>query len=197
MNRTELKARGKHISMKIVLGMDSVLKMADLIEQSYPHYDLDANDDVEYVNAEYEYYHDMMIVVGGGYKTDPTSLAAAVHDEEFPMAQITQQQNDDEHECAICLLDYSVGEMVRQLPCQHLFHAECLLPWLRKHVTCPMCRKPLRDLEDFVDELKQLMCNIKTLVAQFDQILYLLYVSEYDCNYKANPGSVFVLVNEE
>ncbi|KAK1790907.1 hypothetical protein P4O66_014745, partial [Electrophorus voltai] len=46
-------------------------------------------------------------------------------------------------ECPVCKEDYSEGESVRQLPCNHLFHHDCIVPWLEQHDTCPVCRKSL------------------------------------------------------
>lgn len=43
--------------------------------------------------------------------------------------------------CAICLDDFEVGITVRQLPCNHQFHIDCVDPWLMKHNRfCPVCK---------------------------------------------------------
>ncbi|KAA8534600.1 hypothetical protein F0562_032141 [Nyssa sinensis] len=43
--------------------------------------------------------------------------------------------------CSICLADYKDSDMLRLLPdCGHLFHLNCVDPWLRLHPTCPICR---------------------------------------------------------
>ncbi|GMT19224.1 hypothetical protein PFISCL1PPCAC_10521, partial [Pristionchus fissidentatus] len=47
---------------------------------------------------------------------------------------------DAEGDCAICIDPYMVGDIVRILPCKHLYHKTCIDPWLLDHRTCPMCK---------------------------------------------------------
>ena len=42
--------------------------------------------------------------------------------------------------CCICLSDISKGEETVLLPCGHMFHCSCTMPWLKKNNTCPVCR---------------------------------------------------------
>ncbi|XP_051198545.1 uncharacterized protein [Lolium perenne] len=48
---------------------------------------------------------------------------------------------EDAATCSVCLGAFQNGESVRLLPaCLHLFHIECIDPWLDAHSTCPICR---------------------------------------------------------
>ncbi|XP_070983633.1 E3 ubiquitin-protein ligase RNF126-like [Oncorhynchus clarkii lewisi] len=64
----------------------------------------------------------------------------------LPTVLITQEHVGSGLECPVCKEDYSAGENVRQLPCNHLFHNDCIVPWLEQHDTCPVCRKSLSGL---------------------------------------------------
>lgn len=49
-----------------------------------------------------------------------------------------------ELECAVCLTAFEEGDDLRLLPhCSHVFHPECIDPWLDTRVTCPLCRANL------------------------------------------------------
>ncbi|CAL8324156.1 unnamed protein product [Arctogadus glacialis] len=61
----------------------------------------------------------------------------------LPTVRVTAEHVGAGLECPVCKEDYSVGENVRQLPCNHLFHNDCIIPWLEQHDTCPVCRKSL------------------------------------------------------
>ncbi|XP_031949515.1 E3 ubiquitin-protein ligase RNF115 isoform X1 [Corvus hawaiiensis] len=62
----------------------------------------------------------------------------------LPTVPVTQEQVDTGLECPVCKEDYAVAEQVRQLPCNHVFHSSCIVPWLELHDTCPVCRKSLK-----------------------------------------------------
>nr|XP_034967575.1 RING finger protein 150 [Zootoca vivipara] len=51
-----------------------------------------------------------------------------------------KETEPDFDNCAVCIEGYKPNDVVRILPCRHLFHKSCVDPWLLDHRTCPMCK---------------------------------------------------------
>ncbi|XAO25661.1 hypothetical protein I312_104489 [Cryptococcus bacillisporus CA1280] len=43
-------------------------------------------------------------------------------------------------DCPVCKDDFEIGNEVMLIPCGHIYHPDCLIPWLRQSGTCPVCR---------------------------------------------------------
>lgn len=73
------------------------------------------------------------------YGTPPASKTAV---EALPVVKISEEhlRHDYSSECTVCKEDFEVGEETRQLPCKHLYHHGCIMPWLKMHSSCPVCR---------------------------------------------------------
>jgi hypothetical protein len=75
----------------------------------------------------------------------PISLAlrTRIFKEDGLNKQRSKFEIDDEEDgdtCAICFAPLIDGDRVGALPCDHVFHVECLKPWLQKHNRCPLCQ---------------------------------------------------------
>jgi len=40
-------------------------------------------------------------------------------------------------ECSVCKDEFVKEDTCLQLPCKHIFHDECIKPWLKTSATCP------------------------------------------------------------
>jgi hypothetical protein len=45
--------------------------------------------------------------------------------------------------CPICLQDFSVGSEAAATTCFHVYHSHCIVKWLLRSASCPMCRSKL------------------------------------------------------
>ncbi|KAK4429771.1 E3 ubiquitin-protein ligase [Sesamum alatum] len=75
------------------------------------------------VNGELE-----IVVVNGGKDEDGAGGDSSVSAEES---------------CSICLEGFSDGGLGTRLPCNHVFHENCIVRWLRGNHVCPLCRYQL------------------------------------------------------
>ncbi len=74
--------------------------------------------------------------------------------------------------CTICQVNLADGERIRAIQkCQHLYHADCLEPWLRNHTTCPVCRVDVFPPGEDENAYNATLINIWTLIqAQVNRI---------------------------
>mmetsp|Transcript_71804 Transcript_71804/g.149994 ORF Transcript_71804/g.149994 Transcript_71804/m.149994 type:complete len:647 (+) Transcript_71804:352-2292(+) len=67
---------------------------------------------------------------------------------QIPMQPI---QGEQENDCAICMMtvgsDNDSGPRVTT-PCDHHFHEDCLKRWIEIKMECPVCRRPVPDIEE-------------------------------------------------
>ncbi|PWA55498.1 zinc finger, RING/FYVE/PHD-type [Artemisia annua] len=54
--------------------------------------------------------------------------------------KMDEDDDDDYKKCVICLEDFELKEVVMVTPCNHIFHEDCILPWVKSHGRCPVCR---------------------------------------------------------
>ncbi|KAF3775413.1 E3 ubiquitin-protein ligase RING1-like [Nymphaea thermarum] len=75
------------------------------------------------------------------YGTPPAAKSAV---EALPDITITHQLlKTDLAQCAVCKDDFEIGSAAKQMPCKHIYHADCIIPWLELHNSCPVCRYEL------------------------------------------------------
>ncbi|KAL2332150.1 hypothetical protein Fmac_019731 [Flemingia macrophylla] len=78
---------------------------------------------------------------GLGRPENPPAAKAAV--ESMPTVEITAAQVEAETHCAVCKEAFEAGTLAREMPCKHLYHSDCILPWLSMRNSCPLCRHEL------------------------------------------------------
>ncbi|PIA59666.1 hypothetical protein AQUCO_00400514v1 [Aquilegia coerulea] len=81
---------------------------------------------------------------------------------------------DEEHTkhgdlvCAVCKDLLSIGTAANQLPCMHLYHPSCILPWLNARNSCPLCRYELPTDDKDYEERKRIS-GIRTNIPEIPQ----------------------------
>ncbi|GFQ04260.1 E3 ubiquitin-protein ligase ring1 [Phtheirospermum japonicum] len=78
-------------------------------------------------------------------KGSPPAAKSVV--ENLPSIMLTDKEigenNNNCVACAVCKDEFAVGEKATKLPCCHLYHGDCIFPWLGIRNTCPVCRHEL------------------------------------------------------
>ncbi|KAI5407406.1 hypothetical protein KIW84_053603 [Lathyrus oleraceus] len=74
------------------------------------------------------------------YEHPPATKSAI---DSLPTIEIDNTHLEMESHCAVCKEAFELTTIVREMPCKHIYHPECILPWLALHNSCPVCRHEL------------------------------------------------------
>jgi hypothetical protein len=55
--------------------------------------------------------------------------------------KLSEVETQEHPNCVICQEEMHVNKITRKLPCEHVYHKECIDIWLIKNPTCPICRR--------------------------------------------------------
>lgn len=58
---------------------------------------------------------------------------------------VNANPNLKDQKCSVCITSYEPEDQVRYLPCEHVYHPDCIEQWFQTHPTCPICSKDMRD----------------------------------------------------
>ncbi|EPS73974.1 hypothetical protein M569_00782, partial [Genlisea aurea] len=75
------------------------------------------------------------------YGTPPASKSAV---QALPNVKVDEELLKSElAQCAVCKDAFELDTVVKQMPCKHVYHQDCIFPWLELHNSCPVCRYEL------------------------------------------------------
>lgn len=86
----------------------------------------------------------MSIAEHRGFTTFPATTTAIdkLHIEKFKEGVSSDR---DSNTCTICLDRLTDGVQFMRMPCMHIFHEGCIITWLNRSNSCPLCRFKLED----------------------------------------------------
>ncbi|KIH58581.1 zinc finger, C3HC4 type [Ancylostoma duodenale] len=59
----------------------------------------------------------------------------------LPIIKVSKEHVEKDTQCTTCFEDFKLGELVVELQCHHIFHCQCVVPWLQQRPSCPICRQ--------------------------------------------------------
>ncbi|KAF3555036.1 hypothetical protein F2Q69_00017667 [Brassica cretica] len=88
----------------------------------------------------------------GSCDDHPPASKSAI--EALPVIEIDRihLESDSQSHCAVCKENFELKSPAKEMPCNHIYHPDCILPWLAIRNSCPVCRHELPAVADGGDE---------------------------------------------
>nr|VDD15615.1 unnamed protein product [Brassica oleracea] len=79
----------------------------------------------------------------GSCDEHPPASKSAI--EALPVIEIDRihLESDSQSHCAVCKESFELKSSAKEMPCNHIYHPDCILPWLAIRNSCPVCRHEL------------------------------------------------------
>jgi len=104
--------------------------------------------------------HDIMDQMFQQHNSRGTPPASTNYVDKLPRIIVDEKLVEEKLECSVCKDNFQFNDNALQLPCSHLYHQDCIEPWLKQHCSCPVCRYELPvDDEEYDKERKKRMSN--------------------------------------
>ncbi|CAG9333098.1 unnamed protein product [Blepharisma stoltei] len=102
--------------------------------------DLDINPN-EYFTQNFGSFDDIinLLIQRNASQTTPASESAI-----NSLQKKIVEKGAEIQKCAVCMDDMPEGTEINVLSCNHMFHPDCIQPWLRVKNNCPVCRQEVR-----------------------------------------------------
>jgi hypothetical protein len=65
--------------------------------------------------------------------------------DEFQFKHLKKYSALKEDKCPICLQKYKSADIIKEFPCKHIFHKNCIFRWLKSSNICPICKHDLSE----------------------------------------------------
>ncbi|XP_045809669.1 RING-H2 finger protein ATL30-like [Trifolium pratense] len=135
----------KHLSKDPLLTLDVleplIIKFISLVQQAYNidyYYDIIVDHDDELVETQPNVFH---LCLNTKICEDDIG-----DDDELDMEFEEDIKVEEYGICSICMdeFDHIIGTSdIINMPCNHVFHQQCIVEWLQTSRTCPLCRYPM------------------------------------------------------